>query len=314
MYNRDGANPFSDRANALAVKGNRVFVVGGTTTVAGGTAFAVRAYSAKDGALLWEDHFDRSGTGWDEATAVAVQGNAVFVAGRTAPSGGGSAFTVRAYSATSGSLLWEDHFQGSVSLDNWANGIAVKGQTVVAVGRTYTALGGVAFTVRAYSAVDGSLIWAEQLDWDEDESDEAYGVAFQGNTVFAAGRTFSAAEGGAFTVRAYSAHDGSLLWQENHRRPGGLGGYASELAANKNSLFAAGATTTPSGGSALTVRAYRTRKGTAVTWEEHYDRELDGSDEARAIAVSGNRVFVAGTTETAEGYRAFTVRAYSAEP
>jgi hypothetical protein len=51
-----------------------------------------------------------------------------------------------------------------------------------------------------------------------------------------------------------------------------------------------------------------------VTWEEHYDRELDGSDEARAIAVSGNRVFVAGTTETAEGYRAFTVRAYSAEP
>jgi hypothetical protein len=95
-YDREGAG--NDTANATAVQGNRVFVAGYTSTSAGGRAFTVRAYSAKDGSLLWGDYYDREGAGNDLATAIAVQGNRVFVGGQTETSAGGAAFTVRAYS------------------------------------------------------------------------------------------------------------------------------------------------------------------------------------------------------------------------
>jgi hypothetical protein len=56
------------------------------------------AYAAP-GSLLWGDYYDREGALIDEAYAIAVQGNRVFVAGTTQTAVGGLAFTVRAYSA-----------------------------------------------------------------------------------------------------------------------------------------------------------------------------------------------------------------------
>jgi hypothetical protein len=66
--------------------------------------FCKFAYAAP-GSLLWGDNFDREGTGYDVATAIAVTDAKVFVAGDTETSAGGAAFTVRAYSANVGDIL-----------------------------------------------------------------------------------------------------------------------------------------------------------------------------------------------------------------
>ena len=161
-FEREG--DLDDIANVVAVQGTTVFVAGATETSAGGAAFTVRAYSAKDGSLFWENFYDREGTGNDVATAIAVQGTTVFVAGATETSAGGAAFTVRAYSAKDGSLFWENFYDREGTGNDVATAITVQGTTVFVAGATETSAGGAAFTVRAYSAKDGSLFWENFYD------------------------------------------------------------------------------------------------------------------------------------------------------
>jgi TolB-like protein len=243
-------------AYAVSVKGNTVFAAGRTRTAAGGNAFAVRAYSAKDGSLIWEDHYDREGTGADGANSIAVKGNTVFAAGRTYTAAGSCAFTVRAYSAKDGSLIWEDRYDREGTGWDAAYAVAVKGNTVFAAGLTTTASGGNAFTVRAHSANDGSLIWEDRYDREGTGTDEANSIAVKGNTVFAAGYTSTAAGSPAFGMRAYSAKDGSLIWEDDYDREGTGWDKAAAVAVTGNTVLAAGYTSTAAGGPAFTVRAY----------------------------------------------------------
>jgi TolB-like protein len=214
------------------VQGNKVFVTGLTETSAGGAAFTVRAYSAKDGSLLWADNYDREGDLDDMANAVAVQGNKVFVAGLSRTSGGGAAFTVRAYSAKNGNLLWADNFDREGALDDIANAVAVQGNEVFVAGLTETSAGGAAFTVRAYSAKNGNLHWGDNHDSEGTGYDVATTMAVRSRvsvaeatydagewkvkivrrtTVFVAGATRTSGGGAAFTVRAYSSKSNESL-------------------------------------------------------------------------------------------------------
>jgi TolB-like protein len=296
----------------MAVQGTRVFVAGATETSAGGAAFTLRAYSAKDGSLLWGDNFDREGDLDDIANAVAVQGNKVFVAGLTRASAGGAAFTLRAYSAKDGSLLWGDNFDREGDLDDIANAVAVQGNKVFVAGLTETSAGGAAFTVRAYSAKDGSLLWENFYDREGDLDDIANAVAVRDKEVFVAGLTRTSAGGAAFTLRAYSAKDGSLLWENFYDREGTGHDVATTMAVQGTRVFVAGATETSAGGAAFTLRAYAAKHG-SLRWGDNFDREGNLDDIANAVAVRDKEVFVAGLTRTSAGGAAFTLRAYVAK-
>src|SRR3989338_209243 len=138
-----------DYAADIAVKDGRVFVVGDSETTAGSSAFAVRAYDAKNGALLWESNYDREGegvdAGFDEATHVVVDNNKVFVSGATVTAAGGNALAVRAYNAKNGALLWENNYDREGDLFDMSWGMTVQGNRVFAVGTTETAESGSAF-------------------------------------------------------------------------------------------------------------------------------------------------------------------------
>lgn len=84
------------------------------------------------------------------ANAVAVSGDLVVVAGRTAPSCGLDEFRVRSYGLAEGTLLWEDASRGEGIYVSEALDIASGHNTVFAAGATPTA-DREAFTVGAYS-------------------------------------------------------------------------------------------------------------------------------------------------------------------
>ena len=342
-FDREGS--LSDRANAVDARGNlfftpggnRAFVVGRSETFEGGAAFAVRVYDvAGDGAggpkVLWEDHFDKQGDLSDEAKDVAVSGDRVFAVGVTGGVGG-AAFSVRAYNATGDgaggpSVLWEDHFDREGGLIDEANAVAVGANGIFVVGQTEDAASERAFAVRTYDAAgDGaegpSVLWEDHFNREGVLQDYANAVAVSDNRVFVVGFSETAAGGPAFTVRAYDvAGDGaggpSVLWEDHFDREQNLRDEAKAVAVSGDRVFVVGVTETASGGLAFSVRAYDAAGdgagGPSVLWENHFDRLGNRRDSANAVAVLPgffvDRIFVAGTTEAAAG-DSFTVRAYN---
>ncbi len=301
-YDHQGS--YDDEVKALAVKGN-VLIAGGFVKTGGGSAaFAVRAYSTKDGSLLWEDVYD-PGTAVDEVNALAVKGNTVFAGGLTK-----GAFTLRAYSIKKGLLIWEDVYDREGGGLDLLYALAVKGNRVFAGGYTETVSGGEAFTVRAYSAKDGSLLWENHYDREGALSDQVRALTVAAGVVIAGGNTRTSLGGSCWSIRAYSAQNGTLLWEDHYDREqsSALDGIYA-LTAKGSIVFAGGYTQTAVSGYSFTVRAYSTKKGTLL-WGDHYDREGTMNDFVYALTVGGNKVFAGGFTETTVGGRAFSIRAY----
>src|SRR3990167_4988379 len=194
--NSDREGDLWDMAGSVAVKGDRVFAVGESETTAGSGAFSVKAYNAKNGALLWEDYYDREGDGWDSAWGMTVHDNKVFSVGQTTSTAGGSAFAVRAYNAKNGALLWEDNYDREGSIWDAAYRAVAKDNRLFVVGQAGATAGGNAFVVRAYDAQNGALLWEDNYDREGDLEDRAFEVVVEGNKVFVVGQTETAAGGG----------------------------------------------------------------------------------------------------------------------
>ncbi|MDI6761327.1 MAG: PQQ-binding-like beta-propeller repeat protein [Candidatus Brocadiaceae bacterium] len=293
-YNREG--DLWDSADGVVVKGNKVFVVGRTETTVGYIAFSVRTYDVRNGALIWENHYDREGDLFDAAWDIAVDGNKVFVVGTTETTAGGPSFSIRAYNANDGVLLWENNYDRESNLRDEALGVAAKGNRVFVVGNTETAIGGLAFSIRAYNAINGTLLWEDHYDREGSLEDGASEVAVSGNKVFVAGWTYTTLGGGAFSVRVYSAINGTLLWKDYYNRETNLDDWAYEgVAVSGDKVFITGLTSTTKGEYAFSVRAYDTTNGTLL-WQNDYDSEGNLLDWANSVAIDGKRVFVGGGT------------------
>ncbi len=272
-YDRQGIG--DDGANAVTVSpdGTKVFTAGFTQTATGSYAFTVRTYNSSTGVLLWGRSYDKEGSKDDKANAVAVSpdGTKVFAAGFTQTTAGGSAFTVRAYNASTGAPLWKRNYNREGSLEDKANAVAVSpdGSRVFAAGTTETAAGWTGFTVRAYNPSTGAVLWGDYYDREGFMEDYANAVAVSpdGSRVFATGTTFTLAGGGAFTVRAYNASTGAVLWTQHYDREGSLFDVANAVAVSPDStkVFAAGTTYTTAGAEAFTVGAYNASTGTLVS-------------------------------------------------
>ena len=147
-------NDGGEEIGEIVSQDGKVFVASQSGTAAsgvGGEAFAVRAFKAKDGIILWQDFHNVEGELVDGANDIAIKGNKVYVAGSTETAAGGSAMTTRVYRAKTGTLVWENNFNSAGNPDDVANAIAVSGNQVFVAGYRRPALGtDVTFSVRAY--------------------------------------------------------------------------------------------------------------------------------------------------------------------
>jgi outer membrane protein assembly factor BamB len=269
-----------DAAVAIATARKVAVVVGTVTSAAGDPFMAVRAYEARTGALLWNDH-DLPGTG----AAVAALRRTAVAAG-SAPTGD---LEVQAYDMRTGGLLWDDGDGASDPL--LPDAIALSKRVAVVAGSLFVDPTDRDFGLRAFDARSGAPLW----DYDHGltpGTEFARDVALGRGIGVAVGRTTDGDGAGYFTVRAFVAGTGALLWEDLH------GPAAGNLSAAAVALAADAAVVAGAKDGDLLVRTYDLAGG-ALLWDDVFAGSLAGVD----VAVRGNTALVAGTD-------GFSIRAY----
>ena len=278
--------------------------------------FTVLALNTTKGTILWERSKDGTEAKKGNALATTFNSGRIFAVGTFYDDANfRDGFAVRAYNAQ-GKLLWEDvqwsDAKGTegVRVRSFATAVTATFNRVYAAGSIHNQDGGNAFAIRAYDAATGRLIWEDLFNGYKYFHDAAYSVLVQGTRVFVGGFTTRPSAGRAYTVRAYDAAKGKLLWSSTE------GGYNIEengvfaLAAIQTTIYGAG---TAKDGSALTVRAYEARTGDII-WENFLPQEgvVGGFGDAFAVCATAVGVYAGGAAMVDDAGYAFTVRAYSA--
>lgn len=279
---QDRYNPTSfEQAFMIAADKGRAFAAGYVLNRNGRDA-VVRAYEAKTGRLLWQDNVNR---GNDEfASGVVTDGRLVYVSGAAVLPNHDFDWTLRAYDAQTGALVWDTTW-------DLAGGIDIPRGTALAISNGRILLGGYGTTgaghqdwiVRAYNASDGALIWQDQRDL-SGGSDGVYSLAADNNRVFAGGWGDEGSIGHA-VLRVLDARDGALLWEESNRTGGQGLSYVRRVKVDGGRVFA-GILLQDLGSGELTsvIAAYRAVNGTRL-WEgaldaspRHIIEDLHASD------------------------------------
>jgi outer membrane protein assembly factor BamB len=312
VWERIWLDSASRAANDIVLAQNEIIAAGANTA----GMFNVTALKVSDGTVLWENDSTTAGL----AYAVTASSGRVFAVGRyDDPDNYRSRFVVRAFDAATGSLLWEDA-QGTAGQPTGFNysaayAVAANGSRVYVVGTLHSPhdlTSGASFVVHAYDARTGWLAWRDNYDLYRYFDDAAYAVQLDGSRLFVGGYVTRSGGGTAFTVRAYNAAKGNVLWTA---LDGGYNleqTYVQALTVSGNRVYAAGVSTNDLTGFA--VKAYDANKGTVV-WSDHVSAETAGTytlaPAANAICAAGSSVFSGGTSSVADGGQAFTVRANS---
>jgi outer membrane protein assembly factor BamB len=109
--------------------------VTGSSYGSGSYDYYTAKYAAADGALLWEKRYNSPEDGFDWASAMAVDGSGNVVVTGYAYSGiahDHDYYTAK-YAAADGALLWERYYNGPASGVDYATGLALGPNGMVAV-------------------------------------------------------------------------------------------------------------------------------------------------------------------------------------
>ena len=246
----------------------------------------------------------------DYATGIAADASGIYVTGYTdgtlpgeSRSGNGDAFVAKF--DTEGNLLWTRQF-GSVRPDyGWSIATAPGG--VYVAGYTDGALPGEvhlgdkdAFVVKFDTA--GNLLWTQQFGSPGWTRDFAWGVAADASGVYVTGETRGTLPGqvasgpeDAFVVKFDAA--GDLLWTSQFGSTSYDIAYA--ITAGAGGVYVTGTTSvrnvSASGDSRGDVFVAKFDESGNLLWNQSFGSAKD--ELARAIAVDGTRVYVAGYTK-----------------
>jgi outer membrane protein assembly factor BamB len=280
---------FSFSNIAVSPDGSTVYVVGEATkfTFVRPTRWAVAAYSASTGALIWS----KTEPGGDVPNEIAVSpdGATVFMLAGT---------TMVAYDASTGTVLWTDTVQGGQVAVS-PNGSAVfvlAGQSVVT----------------AYNPTTGAVLWTAPIGF----LAEGLAVSPNGSTLFLTGSATSSPGYYHYQTAALNAATGAQLWATSFRRAGYIGMAAAvAVSPDGSTVFITGQMLRTAGPS--TYRSWGTVAYDATTgaqlWVVHFSNRIQN---IRGISIAtspdGSKVFVAGSTAAKSGAEEIGTAAYDA--
>ncbi len=285
--NEFGDYAYDENTGAILANSRTVFVVGSVVDASWNYDWLVRALDSKTGAMLWQSQFGNSNQ-LEDANAIAIRGSRLFVVGyQDNAAYSASDWITCAYDTRSGVCLWTNRFANT----NWFNApvaVCVEGPRVFAVGEATSN-----FTVRACNANNGALLWQDTVptvvgpDW-------ATGIVAYRDAVYASGFTYDGGLHYDWLVRAYNGRTGRLLWQDKSNSAG-LDDGPSAIAAGAEKVYAVGVVEDAQTNSDWLVKAYNAEDG-HVVWQDRVDKG-GGYDQASAVLVQGDRVYVAGISD-----------------
>ncbi len=230
-YNTDGVQQWVQRYNgpynshdypsAIAVdNAGNVYVTGrsiGSATGYTNYDYATIKYNT-DGVLQWVQRYNGPINGWDQATAIAVDGSGnVYVTGSI------DGYTIIDYATikynTDGVMQWVQIYNGPANGIDYANAIAVDG-----LGNVYVT--GFSETSGIYDDdyatikynTDGVMQWVQRYGT-ADGSDRSNAIAVDGlGNVYVTGRTVNIGTYEDYTTIKYNTN-GVLQWTQNYNGP-----------------------------------------------------------------------------------------------
>ena len=254
------------------------------------------------------------------ATGVALATVGVTEAGAsaTAPRGARApAVGTSSAAASPGAQLWVKRYNGTGNSTDDATSVAVSpgGGTVFVTGSSPGTTSFEDYATVGYNSATGARLWVSRYNGPDNGEDEASSVAVSpdGKTVFVTGYSYGTTAGEVdYATVAYSAVTGAQLWVQRYISPA-LQGFATSVAVSPGgkAVFVTGYSgSQTTGGYDYATVAYNTVTG-AQLWVKRYNGPA-GDDFAHSMTVSGNTVFVTGSSiGTNDGYDYATV-AYNA--
>jgi outer membrane protein assembly factor BamB len=276
-----------DRSQGVAISGNRVFASGWFQTTTGGFDFVVRAYDMRDGTTLWQQRIARGGF-FEFAELVGAKGNRVYAVGRVLGETLTSDFTVFAFDARTGTIVWEsvlDTFRTDVAFS-----LSEQGDRVFAVGPVNNFFD---LLVRAYDGLTGASLW-ERTITNGSQFVRNRSLAVHGGLLYLGAGVFLNNGTEDAIVHAYDQHTGQLVWARQFNT-GGFFNEASVVTVQGNYLLAAGAEGCDEFFLAcvFSTRAFDARTGEHL-WQDAFQDAAGADSFAQSVAVSSGRVFAGG--------------------
>ena len=219
--------------------------------------------------------------------------------------------------ASPGTQLWVKRYNNGDTDDATSVAVSRGGGTVFVTGSSIgTTSSFEDYATVGYNAATGAQLWVSRYNGPDSGVDEASSVAVSpdGKTVFVTGYSYGTTAGEVdYATVAYSAATGAQLWVERYISPS-LQGFATAVAVSpggKAVVVTGYSGSQATGGYDYATVAYNTVTG-AQLWVKRYNGPLSGGDFAHSMTVSGNTVFVTGSSiGTGDGYDYATV-AYNA--
>src|SRR5207249_691832 len=152
------------------------YVTGTSVGIGTGYDSATIAYSSA-GVALWTNRYNGPASGYDEAFAIAADGNGrVFVTGQSEGMGTDADYATIAYSSA-GVGLWTNHYNGPGNGSDVADAVAVGSNgNVYVTGYSSGSSSGQDYATVAYSSA-GVPLWTNRYNGPANRTDRALAMA-----------------------------------------------------------------------------------------------------------------------------------------
>ncbi|MBN2204937.1 MAG: hypothetical protein JW767_07940 [Thermoleophilia bacterium] len=238
----DGSGDLGDWASDVVATGLRtVYVAGVGGTEAGGSDVSLAKYVG--GERVWSATYDGPAHGSDWANAVARRGSAIYTVGRRQSKTGDGDLLLTRWD-TAGGRVWTRGYDSGARLMDEGVDVAVDGEgNVVAVGVSYSAVGGADWVIVSYRA-DGTLRYVRRYDGPVHGNDlPARMLIDADDRIYVVGRAASSENGADALTMKYAAN-GTRLWARRFNGAGSGEDFAFSLRARPGGgVFVVGETT-----------------------------------------------------------------------
>ena len=262
-----------------------VIVTGYTDTATLSDILTVK-FSGATGTEIWRQRFDDAASGFDQAWALALDGDGNAIVTGYAWSGSEYDIKVIKYASADGAILWQTQFSGLASGIDFGIAIGVdRAGNVIVGGNVWNGTDDDMVTVK-FAAADGAVLWSRTFAGAAGAGDYVFALKVDGddNVIVTGEATASFGSTSDWKTIKYAAADGAVLWETSYAGAGnGLDipyGIAVDAA---NNVIIAGDTHNGTDLDAKIVK-YGAVNG-AVLWEQTFAGVGGGDDIFYALAL-----------------------------